>query len=117
MSKVDWETITIGCLALMGIFMLFVFVDYMGYQDYKPLNVEMKNVSNMDLNYTLYMDGVAVQSGVLAPGEIGHHAQVKAPWHIGIHHSWSHTVSIRTPHTVHERVVSSMNPDQLFVLD
>ena len=101
---------------VFGLIMLVMFVvipilDVDGH----TMDVTLKNVSDASLPYKIYVNGELVQQGSIEPGETAHYQYVK-PY--GLWNSWwPHTISVVTPHTVHERDDIHWGEDPLFVLD
>ena len=82
--------------------------------DGRTMDVTLKNVSDQDLPYELYVNADLVQEGVIDPGGTAHYQYVK-PY--GLWNSWKpEVVSVVTPNTVH-RVAVERGDDPYFVLD
>ena len=83
--------------------------------DGHTMDVTLKNVSDASLPYRLYVNGELVQQGSIEPGEAAHYQYVK-PY--GLWNSWwPNTISVVTPHTVHEKDAITLGEDPCFVLD
>ena len=105
-----------GFVALIGtVFVLGFVIAPIGDVDGRTMDVTLKNVSDATLPYKLYVNGELVQQGSIEPGGTAHYQYVKpyGMWN----RWWPHTISVVTPHTVHERDDIHFGEDPLFVLD
>ena len=108
MGRTSMFGMILGLILLIGVAGTYVDTDA------RIMDVTLKNVSNETMPYTLYVNGEVTQTGLILPGGTAHY-QYEEAW--GIWHSWEpHTVSIVTPHTVHEKD-ESKGDDLYFVLD
>ena len=88
---------------------------YFLQEDARIMDVTLKNVSNEDLPYEIYVNGDFVQDGVIQPNGTATYQYVKP---FGFWNKWEpNTVSIVTPNTVHEKVLAHVGDDLYFVLD